>query len=291
MPAKPLSPIQVSELIDNLLESKDTASVSLRRILKRKTEDSDAFPIKKMNLEQFESSGGLPGGFEKDEIEILKSQKQLAETMHVMQVEKENAAVEIKNAYNKGLTEGEALGRKAAQEEAEQRYNARLSEIETRIAGILTSVNEAKNRFLARASGTAADLAMLVAKKVVSHEISVNPDIILSVIKKAMTFVTDREKIVVRVNTADLETVTGKKEFWASIGEKLEGIKIEPDVRIQKGGCIIESASGAADSRIEVLFDGIRNVIDDTWHSISAGSQTEPTNCGPEDIRSASLPE
>jgi flagellar assembly protein FliH len=269
MSSEPLSPVQVSELIENLLKSRDAASVTLRRIVKRKQDECEQFPFQKLSFEQFDSNEGGEGVFKKDEIEILKSQKELAEARHQSELEKKKYLIEIDSAYKRGLTEGEAAGRKAGAEVAAKDYNSRIAEIEKRIETMLASALESKRASYSESGRMLLDLSMLIAGKVVAAEISVNPEVVLSVIKKAVSFIADREKMVVRVNSSDLETVSGKKEFWTSIGERLEGIKIESDARIEKGGCIIETSSGAVDARMDVLFQGIKETIDSAWNDLS----------------------
>ena len=45
-----------------------------------------------------------------------------------------------------------------------------------------------------------------MVRKVISTEVTVNQNIILSVLKKALTYIGDRERLVVRVSPDDFET-------------------------------------------------------------------------------------
>jgi flagellar assembly protein FliH len=269
MPTAPLSDLQVSQLIDHLLKSRDPATVGLRRIVKRKSDEGAAFPLKQLYLEQFGTKEAQAGIFRKDEVAVLEMQKEITLLRQRIESEKKKAVEALDAAYSKGLSEGEARGRTSQHTADEKEYLARLAEIEIRIAAMLSDVLESKRSSMVESKQFLLEMSMLIARKVVAAEISGNPDTVLSVIKKAISYISDRERLVVRVNTGDMENVTGKKEFWTSIGERLEGIKIESDDRIEKGGCIIESASGVADARVNVLFDELHDIIEKTWNDVS----------------------
>ena len=276
MSTPPLSPQDVSGLIDKLLKSKDPATVGLRRILKRKCEEREAFPLKDMSFEQFSGSEDCgTGTFDAEEVQVLQQEKQLNELRQQLTVEQENAKKAAEEAYQKGLAEGKAQGIKEGGDEAKKNYDKQLNAIEERVAAIFSDVKTAKTEQLMQAQRTLIELSMAMARKIVITELAANPDIVLATIKKALTFIAERERLIVRVSPNDLETVSGKKEFWTSISERLEGIKIEGDERIGKGGCIIESNSGVADARMETMFDEMRDIIEKTWDSISSGSENE----------------
>jgi len=269
----PLTSDQVSQLIDHLLTSKDPVTAGLSRILKRKTDEGRNFPVKPFSLEQFSESEGKQGVFEKNEIELLKREKLIQQLRLQIETEKKKAQAAIQAAYNKGKTEGEAAGRAAGKADAEKEYEGRIVEVTNRFQSMLAEVRTAKEQYLTGARRMLLELSMAIARKIVAAEISLNPDIVLEVIKKALAYIHERERLVVRVAAGDFENVTGKKEFWASVADRLDGIKIEADPRIEQGGCIIESASGVADARTGVLFDEIRDVIDTTWESLLSSGQ------------------
>ncbi len=281
MSTPPLSPQEVSSLIDHLLKSKDPATVGLRRILRRKTEEGKGFPLAPLRFQDFGKASGKQGGiFDEQETQVLLLEKQLSELRRRMDDEKKRAEQAVRQAFAKGLEEGVEKGRREAGAEAGKRFEEQVSQIEERLAGFLVDVKKAREELLLGAQKAVVELSMAIARKVVNTELSLNPDTVLSVIKKALTFISEREHLVVRVAADDLETVTNKKEFWTSISERLEGIRIEADPRIRKGGCIIESSSGVADARLDVLLEELNDVIEETWKSLltekeAAGGQAD----------------
>ncbi|MBD3393523.1 MAG: hypothetical protein GF418_15420 [Chitinivibrionales bacterium] len=266
MTAESLTPQDVSTLIDHLLKSKDPATVGLRRILKRKTEKRENFPLQKAEFEDFGAPGG--GMFDAQETRVLELEKQLSDLRQELAREREKTKKAAQAAYRKGMDEGQVKGTEEGKAEAGKEYEERLAELQQRIAGMLEETLTAKKRLATESQSVLVKLSMMIARKVVNTELSMNEDTVLSVIRKALGFIADRDGLVVRVAPDDLENVTGKKDFWTSISERLEGIRIEPDARIEKGGCIIESASGVADARVSVLFDELQDVLDTTWESL-----------------------
>ena len=72
-------------------------------------------------------------------------------------------------------------------------------------------------------------LCFEIVKKMISSEVHENREYILNVIKKAICYIGDKERLIIRVAPADLETVSNRKDFWLPVTERLKDILIEQD--------------------------------------------------------------
>jgi flagellar biosynthesis/type III secretory pathway protein FliH len=111
-----------------------------------------------------------------------------------------------------------------------------------------------------------------VAKKIIDHEVTVQKNIVLTVLKRALNYIGHREKMVVRVASDDLERVTNRKDFWFPVADRLTDVSIETDERIAPGGCIVESNSGLADARLGVQFEELTELIEKTWNEVTSAA-------------------
>ncbi len=270
-----ISPGSVARLIDHVLESRDPAVVGLKRILRRKEEERDAFPLRPAALEEFAVPGKPVKIFSEEERHILSLEKRVAELQAELGNRKARAERAIQVAYAKGKEAGFREGHSAGSGESDTRYEATIDEVQRRISGILLDIEESKRSLFRDAEHLVLKLAFEMARKIVGREISIDREIVCSVLKRALDYIGDRERIVVRVAPEDLETVTGRREFWFPISERLSDITIEPDGRVEPGGCMIDSNSGMVDARLGVQFGELAGIIEKTWSDLASSPERD----------------
>lgn len=274
--SNPLSPGQVSALIDHLLKSRDPAVVGLRRILKKKEAEADTFPLHSARYEEFSTPGREQVIFSQDERRALELEKQNNELSQTISNLKEKLPQEIQKAFELGLIEGKKKGEEIAHEKAAASYNQKLIEVQKRVADLLSAIETEKKGIFMGSWHLVTRLTMECAKKIVHTELTINPRVVLSVVKKALTFIADRDRMIVRVDAHDLETLSGNKDFWAPVTERLTNITLEPDDKVTRGGCIIESNTGMVDARFGVQLAELESLIEKTWQDMaSAPMQNE----------------
>lgn len=265
-----LSPSDISALIDYLLKSKDPATVGLRKILRGKKESSGGFPLRNLDFEEFFVQGKSKEPFSKEERAIIELERRVNDLQACIDRSKNELPAQLKKSHEEGMREGLQKGEAAAYEKVKTEYETQVDGLQKRISTFLAEIERSKKNIYANAHTILLELACGCARKIIQNEVTLNPDIILGVIKKSLVYIVDRERIIVRVSKDDLDTVSKRKNFWMPIGERLESISIEPDERIEKGGCIIESNSGVVDARLGVQFEELRDTIEKVWESVCA---------------------
>ncbi len=271
-----LSSKDVSTLIDHLLKSKDPATVGVRKIVKSKRDAADEFPLHPLSYEEFHVPGQTKDPFSHDEKLILELEKKVKDMESAMDAEKEKSKAAIAASYQKGLSEGLAKGEEEGKKKARHVFDNQVTDLQSRISKYLEDLEAAKNKIYTDAHTVLLALCLELTKKIIHTECMTNPDIVCEVIKKSLRYISDREKLVLRVSKNDLETVSLKKDFWLPIGEKIEKIVIEADDRVEKGGCIIESNSGTADARLGIQLTELSSYVESIWESAITG-QPAPT--------------
>jgi len=168
-------------------------------------------------------------------------------------------------AAEDGPGEAEKL-RQAAERETRQVRDAALAEgfengkqaVTAELEGVLQRLRQAymdiekyRKQLYHEAEAETVELALAVARKIICQEISVDRQIILNVVKGALDKVVDHEKVKIRINPQDLETVqTALFEFLPHV-ESLENVHFEADAGLTPGGCVVETNFGNIDARIE----------------------------------------
>jgi flagellar assembly protein FliH len=267
-----LTPENISALISQLLETKDPAAVGLRKILKRKAEECEDFPLREHSFEQFDEAR-TGGTFTDAEKRVFSLEKKCADLHCLMKDQKKRAEKAVQAAYEKGLAQGAVRGRKEGEAAAGAQYDKKLEKVEVRFAELFESIEAQKRRMLSGYHQELLSLAFALARRVIHADIRANPDLVLATIKKALSYVAERDRLVVRIAPDELAKVTEKHDFWAALSDRLETIRIEEDNRVDPGGCIIESPSGIVDGRIGVQLEELEEELARTWNEFKNASE------------------
>ena len=170
--------------------------------------------------------------------------------------ETRNQAREIrKRAYDEGFAEGEQKGKEAVNKKFEALCNSFAMKAE--------ELNRFKAEIYREVEKEVVELALVLGKKIVGHELSVNPESLLHVVRSALEHTVDRHDLRIRVNPSDYAWVQG--EFSRSLNEEWMGkVEFEPDAAVQTGGCVIRSRFGIVDARIERQIEALEAALKKT---------------------------
>ena len=148
-----------------------------------------------------------------------------------------------KSAYEEGFLAGEKRGRESERENVQHILDT--------FDNAFRELGKLKEALRSNAEKGAVELALGIAEKVISHEVSVNREILLGVVKGALDKVVEPEGIKVRVNPSDLQFINDYGCQIPGLTDNPKDVIIEGDVTISRGGCVIETGFGSIDARIE----------------------------------------
>jgi flagellar assembly protein FliH len=275
-----LSSRDVSTVIDELLKLKDPAVVGLRRILHAKQSEGKDYPLQGMKLEEFDVPAKQSRIFSDDQRRILELERRVLHMQQQLDKNKEISQKAMRAAYQKGLEEGVEKGAREGRRQADEHYARALEAVQERIAGMFEKVESEQNNFFNRCRHSMLQLSKEISRKIIGAELSTRDDIICRVIKRALSYIADKQRLIVRVAENDYETVSGNKDFWMPVLERVSDIQIETDERLEKGSCIIESNGGKADARIPLQLDDMIAVVERAWEN----AIREQENCSNQQI-------
>lgn len=152
-------------------------------------------------------------------------------------------------AYQRGLREAEA--RFQSELAALSGHNAKVLEKS------LAEFDQLQKRIFADAEKQVARLALEIAKKIVRREVRIDEQIVLAMIKVAMSYVSDAHKLKVRVNPADLKIIHANPSRGADYESAAPTPEWVADPAIERGGFVIESDVGMVDGRLGQQFQEI----------------------------------
>lgn len=199
-----------------------------------------------------------------------KAAAKIEEFITQAQREMEEEAAKL---YEEARTTGHAAGLEQGRKEGyETGFAQGKTEAEAAMAASVNDAAETASRTLSAANVQAKqtvlssecqilEIALAAAEKILSYEIITNSEAVVYIVKQAMEKVRNQEQISVRINPADFEAVVGAKRELEAIMQREQSVEIVADQTISRGGCIIDSAFGSADARIETQLQAIQSAV------------------------------
>lgn len=146
-------------------------------------------------------------------------------------------------AYQLGLDEGR-----------QKAFEHRGAEIEEKLAHfkkILEWLSHLKKDLVTFNETHIMRLVFYLAKRLALSEISIKPEIVLTVAKQAIESAQTEESIAVRVSPGDFEFIEGAREKLGKEFEVLKKVRFEINEQMSNGGCVVETNYGDVDATIE----------------------------------------
>jgi flagellar assembly protein FliH len=163
-------------------------------------------------------------------------------------------ALEIREAARlEGQAEGLAAGREESRAELSAALGA-MGEALTGIQGLRVEVAEGVEH-------DAIELALALAGKILAGALQARPELVVEVVQGALRRLSDRRRITVTVNPADLETVNAALGDLQGHASGVELCDLQVDPRVARGGAIVRTAEGEVDARVDTQLERAREVV------------------------------
>ncbi|HEV3322004.1 MAG TPA: FliH/SctL family protein [Solirubrobacteraceae bacterium] len=168
-----------------------------------------------------------------------------------------DAAAEAERIRELARAEGHAEGLAQGREDG-------LSEARSAASALRQALAEALALRAQLAEETEADavaLALALAAKILAGTLAVEPERVLDTVRGALRRVTDRRRVTVLVDPADLETVSAAvAELETQVGG-IDHCDVQADRRVGRGGAIVRTLESEVDASIDTQLERAREVI------------------------------
>lgn len=152
---------------------------------------------------------------------------------------------QLRESFENGLTEGKNLAERG------------LVNVFRSLRSAAEGVQSLREKILRESEDELVKLIMMVAKKIVLKEISQDRSILSNVVHAAITAVSERDEITIRLNPDDYILVTTgqgdilRKELITS------RMHLKSDPTVMQGSCLIDSEMGTIDAGIDSQLEEI----------------------------------
>ena len=117
-------------------------------------------------------------------------------------------------------------------------------------------------RLAEQARGDALELAFLVARRILDHELHADPAALLGLIRSALRRAGEANKITVRLAPGDCQRVRAMDPAQIEGGLSLAHVELVADATLELGDCVVETELGAVDGRLATRLAEMREAVD-----------------------------
>ncbi len=150
--------------------------------------------------------------------------------------------------YQRGFDDGLRIGKEES------------SKIRERLISVIQDILEEKQSILSSAQMVILKLASMIAKKIIYKEINTDSEIIIKVVKEALSGINDKV-IMLKVSPGDIDLVKGNSTEWNTLLTQPSNFEILADKKIEKGGCLINTSSHEIDASIQSKLRKIDEIL------------------------------
>jgi flagellar assembly protein FliH len=130
------------------------------------------------------------------------------------------------------------------------------------VAGLLAAARAEANRERAAAKDAAIVLARKMAEKIVGHAVAVDAAVLRDIAARALAAVKPgKEAVLLRVHPDDLARLAAERAAWLTeLGVQAE-VKLVADPAVGRSGCVVETAVGRLDARLDTQLDALERAL------------------------------
>lgn len=149
---------------------------------------------------------------------------------------------EIEQAVKESYEKGFALGKEEARVEIE--------ELLSEAVGFLGALKEQKDQLISENEDLIKNIALAVAKKIISTELQTNDTAFISLYRNALQDFISDEWVKITVSDSEYEFATEHSNLLLSMVKGAKYIEIKKMPAAPEGTCIVETSSGIADASV-----------------------------------------
>ena len=158
--------------------------------------------------------------------------------------------------------EAKELGTRQGIEEGQRLAHQQYVDLMLQARDLYVQAIKERRQLIEATEPALAKLSIDIAEKIIGLEISTSGDVIMGVVKEALSDMKDREEVRIRVNPDDYHIVNNDRSALMRMVEGLKDFDLSVDSKVARGGCIIETNLGNIDARLETQLAAIRTAFD-----------------------------
>ena len=198
-----------------------------------------------------------------DQAAVIKAdaENEAAAIIEKAKAEAAQIVAEANAQHDKIVSEARNEGFEQGSQEGFDKGSAEVERLIERMHKILEAVMQRREEILQDTESQIVELVILMARKVIKILSENQKNVILANTVAALRKVKTRGNVTLRVNIEDVKLTTAHADEFIQHVENVQGITVQEDSSVEKGGCIVETDFGAIDARISSQLTELENKI------------------------------
>lgn len=148
-----------------------------------------------------------------------------------------------------------------ADERAEAKLRTEITAAVQRFAGIADAVLAERAELLRASEEAAVRLTLAVARKVVGDAAAIDEKFVLQIVRRALRWAADAQRVVIRVHPDDVQLVEEHLPEWTAAARRSRSLRIEGDASLVRGGCHVETDACEIVASLQEQLDTIETAL------------------------------
>lgn len=193
-----------------------------------------------------------------------QARQEIAEWWEQKQKEAEEMAQQTEEmAREEGYTFGQEQGLEQARLEQEENVQ--------KAKDVLTQAYETKEKIIAEAEPFLVELSLDISRKIIHDELTLAPEKVVEIVRQALKSSRSHGEVSILVNHKLYPFVEEHREQLLSLIDGQAELGIYPDYAVEDEGCIIRTAYGSVDAKIDTQLKEIKQILMD----VARGSESQ----------------
>jgi flagellar biosynthesis/type III secretory pathway protein FliH len=159
----------------------------------------------------------------------------------------------LEEAYQSGYEDARATCMKQMEKQVAEQVQA--------FASMIDDLTSQRQRLVTDSEEAVVRLSCQIARRIVGKAVEIDEQIILQIVKNAVSRLADKQKLIIRVNPTDLATLNNHEPELLAATTGSTSVEVKEDNRIKRGGCLIEGESGNVEAQIERQIEVVERAL------------------------------
>ena len=198
-----------------------------------------------------------------DQAAVIKAdaESEAAQIVEKAKAEAAQIVAEAQAQHDKIVSDARSEGFEQGSQEGYEKGVAEVDRLIERMHKVLEAVMQRREEILQDTETQIVELVILMARKVIKILSENQKNVIMANTVAALRKVKTRGSVTLRVNIEDVKLTTAHADEFIQHVENVQGITVQEDSSVEKGGCIVETDFGAIDARISSQLTELENKI------------------------------
>ncbi len=152
-------------------------------------------------------------------------------------------------------------GYQAGVDAGKQKGESDYTDMIKTVFDLLNHIQQAAVAHFNQHEGAIVELAVAIAEKLLHGSIADNPERIQPIINDAIRRITDKNRVIIKVNPEDAPATRHYREHILATLTDIRSLEVTEDPTQSRGGCIIETQLGFIDASLKTKIATLHAVI------------------------------